>query len=163
MKLLKKCEPGYGRTLLHIAASICSYEWVVELVQQGFQPWVGDSKKVTPLGLLPKEVLEYSDQQQDIPPKDFITQDLRVKEYLERQMLLQICKIKSFDLIHDPPPPPASERDSPFQLETQFKEIVQKELAEYDGTHVVTLAAIFNLSKTYMMQERWIEAEELQR
>ena len=163
MKLLNRCEPGHGRTLLHIAASICNYDRVVELVEQGFQPWVGDSKKVTPLGLLPNEVLEYSDQQTDGPPKDFIEQGLRIKVYLERQMILQARKFKSFDLINDPPPPPPPEIDSPFQLETQHKETVQKALAELNEAPIVTLVAMFNLSETYMMQERWTEAEELQR
>ena len=163
MKLLNKCEPGHGRTLLHIAASICNYDRVVELVEQGFQPWVGDSKKVTPLGLLPKEVLEYSNQQADSPPKEFIVQGLRVKDYLERQMIIKARNIKSFNLIHDPPPPLASETDSPFQFEIQFQEMVQKALADFDEAHITTLVAFFNPSETYMMQERWTEAEELQR
>ena len=56
MKLLDKSDPGHGRNQLHIATSICNYDRVVELVEGGMQPWSGDSKKVTPFGLLPEEV-----------------------------------------------------------------------------------------------------------
>ena len=56
MKLLDKANPGHGRNQLHIATSICNYDRVVKLVERGVQPWRGDSKKVTPLGLLPEEV-----------------------------------------------------------------------------------------------------------
>ena len=56
MKLLDKSDPGHGRNQLHIATSICNYDRVVELVESGLQPWRGDSRKVTPLGLLPQEV-----------------------------------------------------------------------------------------------------------
>lgn len=56
IKLLDRSDPGQGRNLLHIAASICNYERVVELVERGVQPWRGDSKKVTPIGSLPQEV-----------------------------------------------------------------------------------------------------------
>lgn len=62
MKLLNKCDPGHGRNSLHIASSICNYDRVVELVERGMQPWVGDAMKVTPIGLLPKEALEYEDR-----------------------------------------------------------------------------------------------------
>ena len=58
MKLLDKSDPGHGRNQLHIATSICNYDRVVELVESGLQPWRGDSRKVTPLGLLPQEVSE---------------------------------------------------------------------------------------------------------
>ena len=61
MKLLNKCDPGHGRKSLYIASSICNYDRVVELVERGVQPWVGDPRKVTPIGLLPQEVLEYDD------------------------------------------------------------------------------------------------------
>ncbi|KAL8890815.1 MAG: hypothetical protein Q9192_005824, partial [Flavoplaca navasiana] len=122
MKLLDESDPGHGRNQLHVATSICNYDPVVELVERGLQPWRGDSKKVTPVGLLPKEVFEYDDTQDSDPQKDFIVQGSKIKDYLEHQMVEWASQNKTFDLMDDPPLPRAPELDSPFQLETRLRD-----------------------------------------
>ncbi|KAL8995893.1 MAG: hypothetical protein Q9169_004467 [Polycauliona sp. 2 TL-2023] len=168
MKLLDKSSPGHGRNLLHIATSICNYERVVELVERGLQPWRGDSEKLTPLGLLPKEVLEYDDQQNEdrqdhSPAKDFVVQGLKIKKYLEHQMILRTSQVKSLDMIDDSPVPVPPEQHSPFQLEVQYKESVDKTRESFGEDHPETMTAMTRLSEVYMMLERWTEAEELLR
>ncbi|KAL8893581.1 MAG: hypothetical protein Q9192_005126 [Flavoplaca navasiana] len=138
MKLLDKSDPGHGRNQLHIATSICNYDRVVELVEGGMQPWRGDSKKVTPLGLLPKEVFEYDDTQDSDPQKDFIVQGLKIKEYLEHRMV-----------------------EWASQLETHLKGVYDQTQTESGEKHPKTLAAMAELAEIYMMQERWAEAEDL--
>ena len=164
MKLLNKCDPRHGRSSLHIATSICNYDRVVELVERGMQPWVGDAKKVTPIGLLPKEVLEFDDQDtpSETPPSDFLEQGLKIKKYLEHHMVKQASQVKALELIHDPPVPIAPETDSPFQLESYFKGVLEEANFKPGEDDVESFAATFKLSETYMMQERWDEAEKLQ-
>lgn len=99
MKLLDKSDPGHSRNLLHIATSMCNYDRVVELVERGIQPWRGDSKRITPIGLLPKEVLEYEDRNDSIPPKDFVVQGLKIKKYLEHHMIVRTSQVKSLEYI----------------------------------------------------------------
>ncbi|KAI4283746.1 MAG: hypothetical protein L6R38_001960 [Xanthoria sp. 2 TBL-2021] len=161
IKLLDKSDPGHGRNLLHIATSICNYDRVVELVERGIQPWRGDSKRITPIGLLPKEVLEYEDCNDSIPPKDLVVQGLKIKKYLEHHMIVRTSQVKSLELIDDTPAPMPPEQDSPFQLETNFKELVDKRRTDLGEDHTETLAAMAKLAEVYMMQERWFEAEEL--
>ncbi|KAL8864480.1 MAG: hypothetical protein Q9174_007336, partial [Haloplaca sp. 1 TL-2023] len=162
MKLLDRNDPGHGRNQLHIAASICNYDRVVELVERGLQPWGGDSRKVTPLGMLPTEVLEYDDDTPSSePPKDFIVQGLKIKEYLELQMVMRTSEVKSLDLIDDPPTPAAPELDSPFQLEAHLKEVYDRARADVGEDHPETLTAMAKLAEIYMMQWRWDEAKDL--
>ncbi|KAI4262924.1 MAG: hypothetical protein L6R42_001903 [Xanthoria sp. 1 TBL-2021] len=161
MKLLDKSDPGHGRNLLHIATSMCNYDRVVELVERGIQPWRGDSKRITPIGLLPKEVLEYEDRNDSIPPKDFVVQGLKIKKYLEHHMIVRTSQVKSLESIDDTPAPRHPEQDSPFQLETNFKELVDERRTDLGVDHTETLAAMAKLAEVYMMQERWVEAEEL--
>ncbi|KAL8654236.1 MAG: hypothetical protein Q9226_003512 [Calogaya cf. arnoldii] len=162
MRLLDKGDPGHGRNLLHIATSTCNYDRVVKLVERGLQPWRGDSKRVTPIGLLPKEVFEYDDEQPEIPPKDFIVQGLKIKEYLELQMVTRAFETQSLDLMDDPPAPMAPEKDSTFQLETHYQALADRLRTELGEKHEDTLRAMIKLSETYTMQERWAEAIELQ-
>ncbi|KAL9632491.1 MAG: hypothetical protein Q9204_003777 [Flavoplaca sp. TL-2023a] len=161
MKLLDKSDPGHGRNQLHIATSICNYDRVVELVERGLQPWRGDSKKVTPLGLLPQEVFEYDDTQDSDPQKDFIVQGLKIKDYLEHHMVEWASQVTSLDLIDDPPVPKPPELDSPFQLETHVKDVYDQTRTASGEEHPKTLAAMTKLAEIYIMQERWAEAEDL--
>ncbi|KAL8689163.1 MAG: hypothetical protein Q9218_005100 [Villophora microphyllina] len=163
MKLLDKCDPGHGQNSLHIATRICNYDRVVELVERGVQPWRGDSKNVTPIGLLPEEVFEHDEEQANAPPKDFIVQGLKIKKYLEHHMITRTSQVKSLDMIDDAPLPMAPEKDSPFQLEAYFKNMIDEAQTKFGEDHIKTLTAMSNLSETYMIQERWSEAEELQR
>ena len=162
VELLDRSDPGHGRSMLHFATRVCNYDRVVELVERGAQPWTGDAKKITPMGMLPTEVLEYDEEQTDTPPEDYIREGLKIKEYLSVQMVLRASQIDSFDAIDDAPAPIAPETDSPFQLETHYENKVNQLTTASGYDHMETLEARFRLSESYMMQERWAEAEMLQ-
>ena len=90
-------------------------------------------------------------------------QGLKIKEYLENHMVTWASRVKSLDLIDDPPAPMALETESPFQLETRFKDLVEEKRSDSGEDNPETLAAMSRLAEVYMMQQRWIEAEELLR
>ena len=76
-------------------------------------------------------------------------------------MVTWASRVMSLDLIDDPPAPMAPETDSPFQLETHFKDLVDKMRSDSGEDYPETLAAMAKLAEVYMMQQRWVEAEEL--
>lgn len=76
-------------------------------------------------------------------------------------MVTWASRVMSLDLIDDPPAPVAPETDSPFQLETHFKDLVEKMRNDSGEDYPETLAAMAKLAEVYIMQQRWVEAEEL--
>ena len=164
MKLLNKAKPGHGRTWLHIATSICNYDRVVELIEQGAQPWRGDAEKITPIGLLTEELVTgHDDQEAQSSVPEFIEQGRKIKKYLKHQMILQASQFKSLDLMDDPPVLKPLENDSPAQLEAHYEKVVEKSTAEVGKDHSETLFALSKLAEAYILQHRWTEAEALQR
>ena len=75
-----------------------------------------------------------------------------MKEYLENHMVTWASRVMSLDLIDDPPAPMAPETDSPFQLETHFKDLVDKMRSDSGEDYPETLAAMAKLAEVYMMQ-----------
>lgn len=106
--------------------------------------------------------MKIADAPSRTPPTGFLEQGLKIKKFLEHHMIRQASQVKSFEMIQDPPLPIASETDSPFQLESYFKTLMEEAQSKLGEDHAETFAAMFKLSEVYMMQERWNEAEKLQ-
>ena len=162
LRLLDKTDPGHGRTPLHIAASLGNFERVIELVENGAEPWRGDREKVTSTGLLPPEAHDPDAEVSDPDIEGYIEECRKISQFLALKMVDRAGQVPSFEALLDPLLQLSVEECSPPQLESQYRNKLHTCLEESGEDHLETLLVTAKLAKILGLQQRWSEAEKLQ-